>query len=43
MDKLTRYRQIFQEILKEYGEEQPTYGTPEVETIFDYDQVMTLV
>lgn len=35
MDKLTQYRQIVQEILKEYGEEQPAYGNIEVETIFD--------
>ena len=26
MDKLTQYRQIVQEILKEYGETQPAYG-----------------
>ncbi|TRT90469.1 MAG: XisI protein [Microcystis aeruginosa Ma_AC_P_19900807_S299] len=35
MDKLTQYRQIVQEILKEYGEAQRAYGNIEVETIFD--------
>jgi len=30
MDKLTQYRQIVQEILKEYGEAQPAYGNIEV-------------
>ncbi|MFN9617084.1 MAG: element excision factor XisI family protein [Dolichospermum sp.] len=38
MDKLTQYRQIVQEILKEYGEAQPTYGNIEVETIFDTER-----
>jgi hypothetical protein len=38
MDKLTLYRQIVQEILKEYGEAQPGYGNIEVETIFDTER-----
>jgi hypothetical protein len=38
MDKLTQYRQIVQEILKEYGEAQPAYGNIEVETIFDTER-----
>jgi len=35
MDKLTRYRQLVQQILQEYSEQKPASGNIEVETIFD--------
>ncbi|OUL26899.1 XisI protein [Nostoc sp. T09] len=35
MDKLTRYRQLVQEILYAHSEQKPAYGNIEVETIFD--------
>ena len=35
MDKLTRYRQLVQQILQEYSEQKPANGNIEVETIFD--------
>ncbi|MBD2139288.1 XisI protein [Anabaena sp. FACHB-1237] len=38
MDKLTQYRQIVQETLKEYGQAQPAYSNIEVETIFDTER-----
>ncbi|MFQ4144367.1 XisI protein [Chlorogloeopsis sp. ULAP02] len=38
MDKLTRYRQLVQEILHEYSEQKPAYGNIEVEKIFDKER-----
>jgi hypothetical protein len=38
MDKLTRYRQLVQEILQEYSEQKPANGNIEVETIFDKER-----
>ncbi len=35
MDKLTRYRQLVQQILQAYSEQRPANGNIEVETIFD--------
>ncbi|MBG1268175.1 XisI protein [Nostoc sp. WHI] len=35
MDKLTRYRQLVQQILHDYSEQKPANGNIEVETIFD--------
>ncbi|MEA5573113.1 XisI protein [Calothrix sp. UHCC 0171] len=35
MEKVTRYRQIVQQILQPYGEQKPAYGNIEVEKIFD--------
>ncbi len=35
MEKITRYRQIVEQILLEYGKQKPAYGNIEVETIFD--------
>jgi XisI protein len=38
MDRLTRYRQLIQQILQEYSEQKPAYGNIEVETIFDTER-----
>ncbi|MDZ7990694.1 MAG: XisI protein [Nostoc sp. EfeVER01] len=38
MDKLTRYRQLVQQILQVYSEQKPAYGNVEVETIFDTER-----
>ncbi|MFP4338497.1 MAG: XisI protein [Halothece sp.] len=35
MDKLTKYQNCIQEILREYSQNKPAYGEIEVETIFD--------
>ena len=35
MEKLARYRQLVQQMLLEYGKQQPAYGDIEVETILD--------
>lgn len=38
MDKLTRYRQLVQQILHDYSEQKPAFGNIEVETIFDTER-----
>ncbi|MBH8566005.1 XisI protein [Nostoc sp. CENA67] len=38
MDKLTRYRQLVQQMLHDYSEQKPAYGNIEVETIFDTER-----
>ncbi|MHC5775575.1 element excision factor XisI family protein [Nostoc sp.] len=38
MDKLTRYRQLVQQILHDYSEQKPANGNIEVETIFDTER-----
>jgi len=35
MDKLTQYRNIVQQLIKDYANYRPAYGDIEVETIFD--------
>ncbi|MBD2770697.1 XisI protein [Iningainema tapete] len=38
MEKLERYRQKVQQVLLEYGKQQPAYGDIEVEKIFDTER-----
>jgi len=35
MDKLTRYRHLIEEVLREYSQYRPSYGQVEVEQIID--------
>jgi XisI protein len=38
MEKLTRYRQLVQQMLLEYGKLKPAYGDIDVQTIFDTER-----
>jgi hypothetical protein len=38
MEKLIKYRQIVQQMLREYGKRKPTHGDIEVETILDTER-----
>ncbi len=38
MEKLAHYRQIVQQILQEYSEQEPADGNIEVENIFDIER-----
>ncbi|NEQ76261.1 MAG: hypothetical protein F6K23_26400 [Okeania sp. SIO2C9] len=38
MEKLEKYRNYIEQIIKEYGQYKPSYGEVEVQTIFDRDR-----
>jgi hypothetical protein len=38
MDRLERYRNLVQDILREYGSIKPSYGDMEFQTLFDHER-----